>query len=89
MDGIPQAFIWFSAAHLSRAAVYVIWKVFCQFLFGFVMFMYVRAVHLLLGWYSVGCFDSFTCLLSLGYHQMDLLTLPVYDISSIPIVSYC
>jgi hypothetical protein len=34
-DGIPQAFVWFSAGHVSRATVYVIWKVFRRFLFGF------------------------------------------------------
>jgi len=35
LDGIPRAFVWFSAGHVSRATVYVIWKVFRGFLFGF------------------------------------------------------
>jgi hypothetical protein len=35
LDGIPQAFIWFSAGYIAYAAVYVIWKVFHGFLFGF------------------------------------------------------
>jgi hypothetical protein len=47
------------------------------------------AVYLLLGWYSVGCFIWFNCLLSFGYHHVDFLTLPVYPISSVSILSYC
>jgi hypothetical protein len=35
LDGIPQAFVWFSASHVLRATIYVIWKVFRGFLFGF------------------------------------------------------
>ena len=35
LDDIPRAFVWFSAGHVSRATVYVIWKVFGWFLFGF------------------------------------------------------
>jgi len=34
-DGIPWAFVWFSASYVSKATIYVIWKVFCGFLFGF------------------------------------------------------
>ena len=34
LDGIPQAFVWFSASHVSRATVYVIWKVYHGFVFG-------------------------------------------------------
>jgi hypothetical protein len=35
LDGIPRALVWFSAGHVSKATVYVIWKVFRGFLFGF------------------------------------------------------
>ena len=35
LDGILRAFVWFSAGHVSRPTVYVIWKVFRGFLFGF------------------------------------------------------
>jgi hypothetical protein len=35
LDGIPRAFVWFSAGHVSRATIYVIWKVFRGVLFGF------------------------------------------------------
>jgi hypothetical protein len=35
LDGIPRALVWFSAGHVSRATVYVIWNVFCGFLLGF------------------------------------------------------
>jgi len=35
LDGIPRAFVWFSAGHVSRATVHDIWKVFGGFLFGF------------------------------------------------------
>jgi hypothetical protein len=34
-DGIPQAFVWFSTGGVSRATIYVIWKVFRGCLFGF------------------------------------------------------
>ena len=113
LDGIPRAFVWFSAGHVSRATVYVIWKVFRGFClvflpvmyqgplfmsFGryfvgfclvFLPVMYLGAVYLLFGWYSVGCFILFTCLLSFGYRHVDFLTLPVYRISSVSILSYC
>jgi len=35
LDGIVQAFVRFYAGHVSMATVYVIWKVFRGFLFGF------------------------------------------------------
>ena len=35
LDGIPQYFVWFSASHVTRATLYVIWKVFCGFFVGF------------------------------------------------------
>ena len=47
------------------------------------------AVYLLFEWYSVDSVILFTCLLSFGYRQVDFLTLPVYRISSVSIVSYC
>jgi hypothetical protein len=45
VDGNPGTFVWFSAGHASRAAVYVIWKVFHGFLCGF------PASHVSLGLY--------------------------------------
>ena len=60
LDGIPQAFVWFSASHVPSAAVYVIWKVFHGFLFD------IPTSHVSLGlllldgipqafvWYSAG-----------------------------------
>jgi hypothetical protein len=35
LDGIPRALVWFSAGHVSKTTVYVIWKVFRGVLFGF------------------------------------------------------
>jgi hypothetical protein len=51
--------------------------------------MYLGAVYLLFELYSVGCCVLFTCLLLFGYNHMDILTLPVYCISSISTFSYC
>jgi len=62
---------------------------FVGFCLVFLPVMYLGAVYLLFGWYSVGCFVSFTCLLSFGYHHMDFFTLPVYRTSSVSIISYC
>jgi len=39
--------------------------------------MYVGAVYLVFGWYSIVSFIGFTDLLSFGYRHMDFLTLPV------------
>jgi len=89
LDGILQAFVWFSAGHASRATLYVIWKVFCGFIFGF------PAGHVSWGclsviWMVLRClFDLFTCLLSFGYRHVEFLALPVYHISSVSISSYC
>jgi len=35
LDGIPRAFVWFSASHISRVTVHVNGKVFHWFLYGF------------------------------------------------------
>ena len=51
--------------------------------------MYLGALNLLFGWYSVGCIVSCTCLLSFPYCHVDFLTLPVYPTSSMSIFSYC
>jgi len=59
--------------------------------FGLVLLpvMYLGAVYCMLEWYSIGWGIWFICLLSFGYCNMDFLTLPVYRISSISILSYC
>ena len=51
--------------------------------------MYLGAVYLIFEWYSTGWFILFACLLLFGYRDMDFLTLPVYCISPISILSYC
>jgi len=55
----------------------------------FLLVMYLGAVYLLFGWYSIGCFDSFTWLLWFGYHDVDCFTLAIYYTWSISIVFYC
>jgi len=98
LDGIPRAFVWFSAGHVSRATVYVIWKVFRVFLFGF------PASHV-----SWGCLPViwmvfcwlFTCYLDgiplavlfcvLVYCNLDIvkwISLPYLYIVSLPYQSY-
>ena len=62
---------------------------FVGFCLVFLPVMYLGAVYLLLGWYSIGCLILFICLLSFGYRHVDFLTLSVYHISSISILSYC
>jgi len=59
--------------------------------FGLVLLpvMYLGAVYWKFEWYSIGWCIWFICLLSFGYCNMDFLTLPVYLISSISILSYC
>ena len=64
-------------------------RYFIGFYLVFPPVMYVGAVYLLFGWYYVGCFILFTCLLSFGYRHVDVLTLPVYHISSVSILSDC
>jgi hypothetical protein len=46
-------------------------------------------VYLLLRWYCVGCYVVFPCVLSLGYCHVTMLTLSVYRISSVSIMSCC
>ena len=89
LDGILWALIWFSASHVSRAAVHVIWKVFRGFSFAFPAGHVSWAIYLLFGWYSAGWFVLFTCLVSFGYHHVDFLTVPGYHTSSVSILSYC
>jgi len=55
----------------------------------FLPVMYLGAVHLLFGWYSVHCFILVICLLVFGYRRGYFLTLPVYGISSVSNLSYC
>jgi hypothetical protein len=49
LDGILRAFVWVSASHVSWATVYVIWKGFHRFLFGFSAGHVSWAVYLLFG----------------------------------------
>jgi hypothetical protein len=66
---------------------------YCCYIAGFCLvflpFMYVGAVYLSFGWYSIGSFILLTCVLQFGYCQADFITLHVYRISSVPILSYC
>jgi len=62
---------------------------FVCFSFVFLPVMYLGAVYLLFGCYSIDCFVLFTFLLPFGYCQVDFLTLPASSIPSVSILSYC
>jgi len=64
-------------------------RYFVGFYLVFLPVIYHGAVYLLFECYSVGGFILFPCLLSFGYRHVDFLTLPVYRISSVSILSYC
>jgi hypothetical protein len=98
LDCILLAFVWFSASHLSRATVYLNWKVFRGFLFGFpagqVSWSCLPGIWMVFRWLFTGYLDGISlavlfCLLV--YCRLDILmwiSLPYRYIVSLPYQSY-
>jgi hypothetical protein len=98
LDGIPRAFVWFSAGHVSRATIYVIWKVFRGVLFGFpaghVSWGCLPVIWMVFRWLFNCYLDGIPlavlfCLLV--YCRLDIVTwisLPYLYIVSLPYQSY-
>jgi len=62
-------------------------RYFVGFYLVFLPVRYLGTVYLSFVWNSVGSLILFNCLLSFGYRQVDFLTLPVYRIASVSILS--
>jgi len=84
-----QAFVWFSASHLSSATIYVIWKVLRGFLFGVPPGHVSRGCLAVLWMVFRWLFCYVYLFIVFGYCHVAFLTLPVYRISSVSILSYC